>query len=149
MAYTVTAVSDNVRQWTAKQGGPMNSYRVNLKDAQGVETQNVEWARKVTSDPPTVGETVEGNIDNTDYGLKLKPAFSPGGGGGGGPRGKSPQESAAIQRMHLQKTAPQWIELFLTIGVIEQPTSKEAAVKLGEGIMDWLSKDVEKAKAKA
>lgn len=107
--YTITAVSPNVRDWDAKQGGPMKSYRVHLKDAQGTVVQNVEWSRRASSPPPEVGQTVEGELeDKGQYGLKLRVTQR---GGGGGSRGRDPKERAEIRRQHAQTTALRWAEL--------------------------------------
>lgn len=144
MPYTVTAVQPNPRPWNSQKGGPMLSYRVDLQDSQGHITPNVEWAKKQDSPAPQVGETSEGNLNNTEYGFKFKAAYS--GGGGGGARGKSPEESAAIQRMHIQKTAPSYAEFLLTIGVVEQPKDDKEAFALLQRVMSWLEKDIERAK---
>jgi hypothetical protein len=123
----------------------MNSYRVHLKGPDGQVVQNVELAQKNSSPAPTVGQQLEGNVDQGEYGLKFRKSF----GGGQPTRAKSPQEQAAIQRMHLQKTAPLWAEFLLTIGVVPAPSNDQEAFKLMTRVMDWLERDIDKAKAKA
>lgn len=137
MPYTVTAVAGNPRQWNAAQGGPMLSYRVNLKDTAGVETQNVEWAKKATSKAPVVGETVEGNLDNTPHGLKLKVAFNATGNAGGG-RPKDPAERAAIAASVALKWAISAAEQAATLGIDgSKPTTLEEHVALLKRYADY------------
>lgn len=138
--YTVAAVSEHTRDWTAKAGGQMRSYRVHLKDAAGVLTQNVEWAKKITSNPPQVGEQVDGNVDNTPHGLKLKIAYqgSPGGGGGGGGRPKSPEEQAHIAASVALKWACEAVEQAATFGVAgAKPTTVDEHAALLKRYADY------------
>ena len=78
-AYKITAVDPNVRDWESKMGGAMKSYRVELHDGHAGVTMT-EWARKATSPAPTVGQTIEGTIEQGQYGPKFKQ--SPTGSGG-------------------------------------------------------------------
>lgn len=129
--YTVTAVSDQTRPWSSNKGGAMISYRVHLKDSAGVATQNVEWAKKATSDPPKIGDTVDGNIDNTEYGLKLKVAYQGGpGGGGGGGRPKDPAERAAIAASVALREGREAVEQAATFGLAKPASMEEHAALL-------------------
>jgi hypothetical protein len=146
MAYEVVDVKPDPRQWENKHNNqPMLSWRIDIRDAAGTVHQNVELPQRASSPAPTVGQALDGNLDNTQYGLRFKKAFTPGA-GGGAPRGKTPQESAAIQRMHLQKTAPDWAEFLLTLGVVKQPVDDREAFNLMTRVMDWLARDIERAK---
>jgi hypothetical protein len=128
MPYTVTAVSDQTRPWNSQKGGPMISYRVDLKDSQGVNHPNVEWARKATSQPPQIGETADGNLDNTEYGLKFKAAFTGAGGGGGG-RPKDPAERAAIAASVALREGREAVEQAVTMGLVK-PADLDAHAEL-------------------
>ena len=101
-SYTIAAVSPEVRDWSSQKGGPMRSYRVTLRNAQGQELANVEWARKQSSPPPAVGQTVEGDVDTSgQYGPKFK-ALQQGGGGGGGGGGGRPRDPAERRSIAMQ-----------------------------------------------
>lgn len=115
--YTITAVGDQVRDWDATKGGPMKSYRVTLRNAEGNELANVEWARKATSPKPEVGQSVDGDVDTSgQYGPKLKLAQQQQGGRGGGGGGRSPEESRRIVRQHSQNMALKYAALRLEDG---------------------------------
>lgn len=95
MAYTIREIT-GTKPWDGKYG-PMVDYYLTVTDSQGVDTPRVTLPQKASSPAPTIGQVLDGNIDNTPNGLKFKKAFSPGGGGGGGGgRPKDPQERAAI-----------------------------------------------------
>jgi hypothetical protein len=128
MAYTITAVSDQVRQWASEKAGPMNSYRVNLTDSAGVESHNVELAQKAATPAPTVGQSLEGNLDNTQYGLKFKKAFTAGAGGGGG-RPKDPAERAAIAASVALREGREAVEQAVTMGLVK-PADLDAHAEL-------------------
>src|SRR5689334_22858203 len=122
-AYEITAVNPQARDWNSTKGGPMKGYRVTMRDEAGQETTNVEWSRKVTSPPPSVGQSVEGLIDMAaQYGPKFKQQSNSGGGGG---YQKSPEERAAIQRMHDQDMALRAVDLAVKLGVAQPTTSAE------------------------
>lgn len=137
--YTITAVSPNVRDWTASQGGAMKEYRVHLRDGQDKLVQNVEWSRKASSPAPTVGQQIEGELqDKGQYGFKLKVA--PGGRGGGyGPRPEDPKRAATITRQHSQGMALQY---FALAGKVP---SREQIAEL----CDWFDQDVRAAGERA
>jgi hypothetical protein len=110
--YEIAAVGNTVRDWESTKGGPMKSYRVELKDAANILTSNVEWARKATSPPPTIGQKVDGTIDTSgEYGPKFKSTPSSGFSGGGGPRPRDPKESAQIIQQHSQRMALDYARL--------------------------------------
>jgi hypothetical protein len=80
--YTVTAVSDQVRDWSTQKGAAWKSYRVTLRNAEGREKAGVELARIASAPKPEAGQTVEGEVKQTDYGPKLfEPRKAAGGGG--------------------------------------------------------------------
>jgi hypothetical protein len=132
MAYTITAVSDQVRQWNSTKGGPMNSYRVHLKAPDGEVVQNVELSQKNTSPIPTVGQQLEGNVDQGQYGLKFRKAFGgpAGGGGGGGYKGKTPSEQASIAASVALDKALIAVEQAATLGVVKVGSAEEHAAAI-------------------
>jgi hypothetical protein len=123
--YRVTAVSDRVRDWASEKGGLMRSYRVTLADeATGETIGNCEWARKVSSPPPAVGESVEGDVDHSgQYGPKFKAAARPAGGGGGRPR--DPAERRSIAMQHAQKCAVTVLEVAAAHGDYKPPNASD------------------------
>lgn len=120
--YTITAVGDQVRDWDATKGGPMKSYRVTLRNAEGNELANVEWARKATSPKPEVGQSVDGDVDTSgQYGPKLKLAQQAG--GGGFSRSKPPEERRSIAMQHAQKCAVTILEVAAAHGDYKPPNA--------------------------
>lgn len=139
--YTITAVSDNVRDWSSSKGGTMKAYRVVMRDQAGNETQNVEWSRKESSPPPTVGQQVEGDIDvAAQYGPKFKQANTAG--GGGGYRGKPVEERRSIAMQHAQKCAVDVVRLAADLGEW-RPADDEKALGAVLKIADKLFAQVE------
>jgi hypothetical protein len=161
--YTVSEVSPGVRDWSGAKAPvvegvkqkDMRSYRVELRDEQGQITQKVEWAKRITSDPPKVGESVEGDLeDRGEYGHKLKVASGGGayrgGGGQKGPWPEDPVKAAGIGRMHAQEHAIRLIDLALRQGLLANPptNSEELFALLGQAI-DYLDRDVNKVREAA
>jgi hypothetical protein len=105
--YTVTQVSDGVRDWQTKAGVPWKSYRVALRNADGRELGNVEWSRPASEPTPKLGEATpaDATVDTkAEYGPKLV-LPKKGGGGGGGWKPKPPEERRSIAMQHAQKCA--------------------------------------------
>lgn len=140
MPWKVVAVSEQTRPWNSQKGGPMVSYKVHLQDTAGVVTQNVELAQKQSSAPPAVGQVLEGNVDQGDYGPKFRKAFQQGGGG----RGMSPEDRASIVRQHSQDMSLRALELAYALGVIEKPATAREFLELVEKTTDWFVKDARK-----
>lgn len=108
-AFEITLVSDKIRPWDSTKGGPMKSYRIQVKDEQGNITDNVEWARKADSPAPAVGQKIEGTLDTSgEYGPKFKATPTSSFGGRGG---RSPQERAEIIQQHSHKVALEYARL--------------------------------------
>jgi hypothetical protein len=128
-SYTITAVQPEPRAWNSTKGGPMLSYRVTLRNEQGAEKPNVEWARKATSPAPAVGQTIEGTVEDGQYGPKFKAAQQMGGGGGGGGRPRDPAERRSIAMQASQKVAVDAVRACLDSGLWkpEDPTRVIAA----------------------
>lgn len=118
--FKVTHVQEQTRPWESTKGGPMVSYRITLRDANGDEHPNVEWARKASSAPPKVDEVLDGTLDTTgQYGPKFKSTPSASFGGGGGSRGKDPKERAEIRRQNAQAQALRYMEIKVGLGLIK------------------------------
>lgn len=98
MNYTVKAVNSS-REWESQAGGQMISYKLAL-EGDGKLVGDVELAQKKATPAPTVGQSIDGTIESTNYGPKLKKDFAGGGKsfGGGGGRAKDPSERRSIER---------------------------------------------------
>jgi hypothetical protein len=133
MAYEVVDVKPDPRQWENKHNNqPMLSWRIDIRDAAGTVHQNVELAQRASSPAPTVGQALDGNLDNTQYGLKFKKAFAAGasGGGGGGYKGKSPSEQASIAASVALDKALIAVEQAATLGVVKVGSAEEHAAAI-------------------
>lgn len=79
--FTVTAVSDNVREYDTDYG-PKKAYRVHLRNGDGSEHLNIEWRRNADSPAPSVGQQIEADlVDQGKYGQRLELAQRGGSGG--------------------------------------------------------------------
>ena len=79
-------------------GGPAKVLKLTLED-QGGNTHQAEMFTMASTASPTIGQKLEGEISESDYG----PKFSRGGAKKGGGFKKSPAETKAIQRQHSQE----------------------------------------------
>lgn len=145
--YTVIEVDPNVREWESQAGGPMKAYRMKLRDAEGKEIPLVEWSRKPTSQPPTVGESLEGTLETTSFGTKFKKALAQNGFGGGAPRGRDPKESKRIAVQASHKVAVDILRLAAEVGTYEKPENVAAIVSQVKTITASLVAQVEEAGA--
>jgi hypothetical protein len=137
--FEITGVSDRVRDWTSQKGGPMKSYRVNLKAADGAATTNVELSQKADTPPPAVGGSVDGTIDTSgEYGPKFKKEFQQGGRGGGG-RPRDPAETAAIQRQHSQHMALLYVQAKAAAGELPAEFKPSQLTP----IINWFDTDIQ------
>ena len=99
--YTVTEIG-STREYETKFG-PMKSYKITIKGDDGFDGI-AEVSQKTTTPPPTVGQVIEGDLDqsNPKYAPKLKKAQKA---QGGPPRGKSKQDEESIARAVAYKGA--------------------------------------------
>lgn len=145
MQFTITAVSDSVRDWSSQAGGPMKAYRVHLKAADGTVHPNVEWSRKAASPSPTVGQQVEGELeDKGQYGFKLK--VTQRGGGNWGPRPEDPKRAATILRQHSQEMALRYAAIKQAHGELDPAKFTPATLFQ---IVDMFDEDARAAGARA
>jgi hypothetical protein len=99
----------------ASKYGPMVAYRVRLQGDDGDVEASLNQKRDTTR--PAVGEMVDGSLEQTDFGLKLKKTPPP-------PTGdhrhagssKSSQERAEIRRMAAQKAAIELLRMEIETG---------------------------------
>lgn len=110
--FTVTAVSDEVREVTTGNG-KFRSFKMHLRDEQGQLHKSVEWFRKASSPAPRKDDTLDGVLEDGQFGPKFKPTPKQGGFGG---RGRDPKERAEIRRQHAQTTALRYMELLHSRG---------------------------------
>lgn len=115
--FQIQAVKEDTRQWKTKAGNPWVSYTVQFKGEQG--QGEAELARPADTLPPTVGETVEAEIEHTNFGAKLREARQSASKATGGYKGRNPQEQAMIARQSAQKAALKLLETELTIGSLK------------------------------
>lgn len=127
-AYTITAVADNPRDWNSTQGGPMKAYRVTLRNGEGRELPNVEWSRKAGSPAPTVGQSVDANVDTSGpHGPKLKVIPKTTFSGGGGGRPKDPAERKSIEMQSSLNRAVDTVRLAVDAGVFRPANVADVA----------------------
>ena len=100
--YTIQTVTGQ-STWDSQKGGPMISYKVNIKGDDGFEGP-AEVNQKDTTPAPTAGQQIEGTLDksNPKFPPKLKKAQQGFGGGGGG---KSKVDQDSIERSVAYKGA--------------------------------------------
>lgn len=128
-SFTVTALHGQGKPWSTKDGkGPFIPHRFEVQGTAGI----CEWSRKEGSPGPTVGEVLEGELTQTQYGWKFKKAQSNGGG-----FGKSPEQQRSIVRQHSQEMALRWMAI--QVGREKVPAS--FGYEELKPIIDWFVKD--------
>lgn len=131
--------------------GPFTVWKLGLKQ-DGQEAVVAEAFCPFGTQPPTVGSTVEGEIEKTDNPSwldKFRPARK--GGGGFGPRPEDPLRQKRIVRQHSQTTALATLDLLDRWDLLagEKPRTRAAFFDLLKQLMDWFDADVEKAAGSA
>jgi len=142
--FTITAVDQNVREYEDKYG-PKKAYNLKLEGPNG--PASAQLSQKPTTAPPTVGQTLSGHIEQTEYGPRFrkdKPQGGFGGQGGGGFK-KDPVTEARITRMHAQKVAIQYASMKAQLGQLPE-SFRPADLK---PIIDWFVEDANTAKPPA
>jgi hypothetical protein len=120
----------------------MIGHRMSIEGSDGTVLGDVEWSRKPDSAGPRVGETLDGTLERTQYGVKFKKAMGGGGGGGGGFRPRDPLEVAGMQRAHAQEMALRYAQVKATAGQLPEDFKPGENLK---PIIDWFSEDVHAA----
>lgn len=135
--HTLTNVSQP-REYETKFG-PMKSYTVKVEGDDGA----YEISRKAASPAPTIGQKIEVEEVNDTSGGKYPPklnlAFAKGGKGGG----RSPEETARIQRQHAQEMGIRWAALAHARGKLPEDFTIDNLTP----IIDWFDADTKGAKA--
>ncbi len=140
--YTVKSVAPEPRQWEAKKGGAMLSYKI-LVEGLDAPTGQVELAQKKDTAAPTVGQVITGTIENTDYGPKLKKEYQAGGGGGGKfYKPRDPGEIRGMQRSHAQEMALRALAIKYPDGLPGEGLDLDALLI---PLIDWFDRDVSHA----
>lgn len=121
MNYTVTNAM-KTREYAGKYG-TMHSYAMQLE---GVDA-TVELSQKPETAPPKSGDTLDGTIEDTQYGKRFKKAqpansFS----GGTTSRQNDPDTRASIERQSALKAAVETVRDYYTWAGITIPKDKEA-----------------------
>lgn len=127
-----------------KGHGPLQVIALNMEDEQGQPVM-AEWCTKATTTVPQAGVKLEGLIQPGQFGNTFKKQQATISRGGG----KSPQEQAAIQRMHAQKVGVAAAELALTAGLVEPPKDTKGLLDFIRKCADYFSTDVDQTKKKA
>jgi hypothetical protein len=86
------------------QRGDMQEIALTLLQDGSSEPKAALWFTKGTTPLPGVGEKLEGELEQTQFGLKFKKAGGWSGGGGGG-RKDTPETRRSIAMQHAQKCA--------------------------------------------
>lgn len=110
---------------------------INLTLAEGDQPPVIaEWFTAATTAIPSVGSTIEGTIEPSEYGPKFKKAGGFGGGGGGG-RSESPETRRSIAMQHAQKCAVEALKLAAEHGPYTPPNAADVAehVKTIAGVL--------------
>lgn len=131
--YTVEQVIGEPRDWQTKAGKAMKSYLLKVSG----EDRNVELSQYPDTDPPTVGQVIDGTLEesqNGNFPPKLKRAKPQGGFGGGG--GMSPEREKRIVRQHSQTAAVALMQYAHAKGI-----SVSEALSQMKAVADLLDKD--------
>lgn len=140
--FTVIEVLPEKREFDTRYG-PMVAHKVKIEGEQG--SGLVEIKQKPETPPPTMGQTLQGEIMQkpgfTPEFKKDKPAYS-GQSNGGGSRPRDPKETAAIVRQHSQHMAILWAAVLQKEGLQPNPDSFKPWLK---GLIDWFDSDVQGA----
>ena len=127
--FTITGVDTKVRDWQSEHG-TMRAYNIKLTDAAGTE-HLAEWSRKLSSPAPAPGP-IEGELVQSQYGLRFKKTQTGGGGGGGSREYKAdPAKQRAIAMEAAQKVAVDVLRLAMEQGVWKAPDERPVSEMAG------------------
>jgi hypothetical protein len=126
-SFTVLAVDGKVRDWQSEHG-TMRAYKINLRGQDGTE-HTAEWSRKLSSAAPEVGQTLEGEIVQGQYGARFKKTQA--GGGGSREYKADPAKQRAIAMEAAQKVAVDILRLAMDQGVWKAPEEKPVGEMAG------------------
>jgi hypothetical protein len=98
------------KQFTTKHGSTLQSYGLTLEDGEK-QLIPVELNQKLETAEPVIGATIEGTVEDGQYGKKFKKEQANSSGGFGGGKGRDPKMEAQIRHMHAQKCALSYAHL--------------------------------------
>lgn len=111
--------------------GMFTSYKLKLQTG-----ETAELFQRKDSVPPKAGDSIDGTLEQGQYGLKVKKNAKL---GGGGFRPRDPKETAAIQRQHSQSVAVEFLKAKVAAGALEEfPGMDKFRV-----LVDWFQRDIE------
>lgn len=134
MPLTVTAIeSSKDKELPGK--GTFTSWKLTVTDGT-TETAGAELFQRKDSVPPTVGQVIDGTLEQSQFGWKVKKTAKMGGGGGFRPR--DPKETAAIQRQHSQEMAVRWTAIAQSRGLLPESFT----IQNLKQVIDWFERDI-------
>ena len=140
--YTVEQIIGEPRDWQTKAGKPMKSYLLKVSG----EDRNVELSQFPDTDAPTVGQVIDGALEesaNGNFPPKLRKARQ-GGGGFGGPRPEDPERAKRIVRQHSQEMAIRFAAASGALVEIDLRDRETVGAIVNEQLrplIDWFEKD--------
>jgi hypothetical protein len=111
--------------------GMFTSFKVKLESG-----ELAELFQRKDSVPPKPGDQIDGTLEQSQYGLKIRKVAKI---GGSGPRQRDPKETAAIQRQHSQSVAVEFLKAKIQAGAMEGFPSTDQLRQL----IDWFQRDIE------
>jgi hypothetical protein len=119
--------------------GWFTSYKLVLQSG-----ETAELFQRKDSVPPKAGDQIDGTLEQSQYGLKIKKNAKLT--GPGGPRQRDPRETAAIQRQHSQGMA---VQVAVAAGWFKQdwnPHNEQDAATLKDlaRLTDWFQRDIQR-----
>jgi len=125
-----------------------NEITATIEDASGT-THQVTFLQKPASPVPAIGDTLEGTVEESQYGLKFKRAWKNNGGSFGGGGGYSDLD-ARIERQVAVKSATRIVSAWIAAGKIDKQDAAIAAIgAFTEDVVAIIRDDKKKAEGKA
>lgn len=107
-SFTIRGVEKR-KQFTTKHGSTLQSYGLTIEDSEK-QIVHVELNQKPETAEPTIGATIEGTVENGQYGQKFKKDQA-NSAAVGGKAPMDPKREARICHMHAQKCALSYAHL--------------------------------------
>jgi hypothetical protein len=135
--YAVTAAEEKKR--VDGKYGPMVVFNLRLKGPDGIE-HTAEWFTKATTPLPAPGTSLEGDLEDGQYGKSFKKAKPANGFGG-----REPRDSGRIERQHSQEMA------LRALAFLGTPTnaSPEVLKQTIKAWTDWFVADLDNSSPNA
>jgi hypothetical protein len=135
--YAVTAAEEKKR--VDGKYGPMVVFNLRLKGPDGIE-HTAEWFTKATTPLPAPGTSLEGDLEDGQYGKSFKKAKPANGFGG-----REPRDSGRIERQHSQEMA---LRAISTLKLTEYD-SRDGYRRIIKEWTDWFVADLDNASPNA